>query len=33
MMRGLAGAYHHFKDRELRGVSTSQEAQSMYDIR
>ena len=31
MMRLLAGVYHHARGRELRGVSISPEAQSMYD--
>ena len=33
MMRRLADVYHHARSRELRGVSTAPEAQSMYDVR
>ena len=33
MMRRLANVYHHARGRKLRGgVSTSPEAQSMYDV-
>ena len=32
MMRRLADVDHHARGRELRGVSTSPEAQSMYDV-
>ena len=32
MMRRLADVDHHARGRELRGVSSSPEAQSMYDI-
>ena len=33
MMRRLVDVDHHARGRELRGVSTSPQAQSMYDVR